>query len=126
MAVANFPSITPSARSWTPGRLPVQTLTSLAGYETRIQTGSIAVNQQLKLQFNNLSEAAGKSITDHFALAKGVYEQFDLPAAVFGGMSSYGHIKPSGNLWRYESAPSVEYGPNGRQSIEVSLVAVPQ
>jgi len=104
----------------------MQALTSMAGYEVRIMTGSIAVGHRLTLQYTNLLEAACNQITDHYALANGTFELFDLPAAVFGGMASYGHIKPANNRWRYASPPTVNYVSPGIQSITVDLVAVPQ
>lgn len=126
MAVAAFPALTPSTRSWTPGQQPFSTFNSMAGREVRVLHGSTAVGQLLALSFSNITEAKGKQITDHFALARGSFDVFDLPAAVFGGMASYGHIKPTGNLWRYSAAPAVSYVAPGVVTVSVSLVAVPQ
>lgn len=126
MAVANFPAIVPTARSWTPGQRPMQAVTSMAGYEVRVLTGSASVGQRLSLQYNNLLEAVCDQITSHYALAQGTFELFDLPAAVFGGMAGYGHIKPANSKWRYGSPPSVTYVAPGIQSVSVDLIAVPQ
>lgn len=125
MTVADFPSLTPSGRSWTPGAAPMTSFRSMAGYEVRVRHGSLAVGQQLSLAFDNLLEADAKAVTDHYALAYGELETFELPAAVFGGMASYGHIKPSQNQWRYGGPPQVSFVAPGIASVSVTLQAVP-
>lgn len=126
MAIADFPSLTPSARAWTPGTQPMTAFTSLAGAEVRVLHGSTPIGTQLQLTFSNLLEATANQITDHYLLARGTFELFDLPAAVYAGMSSYSNIKPAGSLWRYASAPSVDFVAPGVQNVTVSLLAVPQ
>jgi len=126
MAIADFPALTPSARSWTPGTQPMTAFTSLAGAEVRVLHGSTPIGTQLQLSFSNLQEATANLITAHYLLARGTFELFDLPSAVYGGMSGYSNIKPAGSLWRYSGAPSVEYVSPGVQNVSVSLTAVPQ
>lgn len=125
MAVAAFPPINPSVRTWTPGARPASAFTSLGGYEVRVQHGSVAVGALLSLSFQNLTEAVGKQITDHFAVANGSFETFDLPAEIFAGMSSYDYITPSTTTWRYAGPPAVSYVSPGIQSVSVELIAVP-
>jgi len=100
--------------------------TSTSGYEVRVLQGSASVGQQLSLVFSNLLEAKGKEITDHYEAMRGTFGLFDLPAVVFGGMSSSGHIKPASNMWRYAGAPGVTYVAPGIVSVSVELVAVPR
>lgn len=126
MSAPIFPSLTPSARVWTPGQVPLATFVSAAGYEARVQLGAMDVGQSLSLSFDNRLEAAGKQITDHYAAAKGSLFLFELPAEVYGGMASYGHIKPSASMWRYAGPPSVTYVAPGIVSVSVELVAVPR
>jgi hypothetical protein len=97
----------------------------MAGYEVRVRHGSLAVGQQLSMAFDNLLEADAKAVTDHYATAFGELETFELPAAVYGGMASYGHIKPSQNQWRYSEPPRVTFVAPGIASVAVTLVAVP-
>jgi hypothetical protein len=108
-----------------PGQPVATAFVSSSGYEVRVLQGAASVGQQLALSFTNLLEAKGKEITDHYAAMRGSFETFDLPAAVYGGMSSYGHIKPAGSLWRYASPPKVQYVVPGVVSVEVELLAVP-
>lgn len=126
MAIADFPALTPSGRSWTPGTQPMTAFTSLAGAEVRVLHGSTPINVGLQLNFSNLQETTANLITAHYLLARGTFELFDLPAAVYGGMAGYSNIKPSGSLWRYAGAPSVDYVSPGVQNVSVDLVAVPQ
>lgn len=124
MAVAAFPAIEPSSRSWTPGSQPVQSFTALSGYEARVLLGPNPIGATLALGFQNLLEAAFLQITSHYATAKGTYEAFDLPAAVFAGISSYSGITPSGYKWRYASAPTVEWTAPGIGNASVTLLAI--
>lgn len=125
MAIAAFPSVKPSARTWTPGARATSAFTSLSGYEVRVQHGSTAVGARLSLSFQNLTEAVSKQITDHFDLARGSFETFALPADVFSGMTGYEYITPSATTWRYAGPPSVTFVSPGIQSVSVELVAVP-
>jgi hypothetical protein len=86
--------------------------------------GAKPVGALLRLSFANLTDAAAQSITDHFALARGAYEIFDLPADVFAGMSSYGHITPVGTKWRYAATPTLDWSAPDVVGVSVSLMAV--
>lgn len=125
MAVQPFPSIKPSARSWIPGSRPQTAFRSQGGYEVRIQHGNVATGAQLSLGFQNVLEAVGKQITDHYAIAQGSFETFSLPAELFAGMTTYNYITATGTTWRYANPPSVTYVAPGIQSINVDLLAVP-
>ena len=125
MTVAAFPSIKPSARSWTPGTFPVSSFNTLSGFEARVLLGSNAVGTQLSLTFSNLKENEVISITDQHLLAQGSFQGFALPAAVFAGMSTYGKVTPAGFIWRYSSAPSVDWVMPGIGNVSVDLRAIP-
>ena len=125
MAVQSFPGIKPSSRVWTPGSKPQSTYRSQGGYEVRIQHGSLSVGAQLSLGFQNLLEAVGKQITDHYAIAQGSFETFAVPVEMFAGMTTYDYITATGTTWRYNRPPNVTYVAPGIQSITVELVAVP-
>lgn len=124
MAVAAFPSIKPSSRTWTPGSQPVQSFTALSGYEARVLLGPNPIGATLSLGFQNLTEAVFLQITSHYATAKGTYEIFDLPADVFAGMTSYSGITPSGYKWRYSGPPTIDWVAPGIGNASVSLLAV--
>lgn len=124
MAITAFPAIKPSSRVWLPGAQPVQAFATLSGYESRIMLGSEPVGTSLQLSFQNLQEAVALSITDHYSNARGTFETFAMPAAVFAGMTNYGSVTPAGQVWRYASAPSIAWVSPGIADVSVSFVAV--
>jgi hypothetical protein len=124
MAVAAFPAIKPSGRTWIPGSKPVQAFTALSGYESRVLLGPNPIGAALQLAFQNLTEAVFTQITNHYSIAQGTYEIFDLPVEVFAGMSNYSGVTPSGFKWRYAGPPSIEWTAPGIGNVSVSLVAV--
>ena len=86
--------------------------------------GPDPLGASLDLVFENAFEDEIKQITDHYTLAKGVYEVFALPAETFAGMTTYGQVTPAGFSWRYSGPPSIEWLSPTVGSISVSLVAV--
>jgi hypothetical protein len=119
-----FPSIEPSTRVWSPGERPQSLYESLDGIEVRFVHGSRTTKQRLSLTFSNITEAQGKSITDHYAANGTTYGTFDLPAEVFAGQGSYGYTNESDNAWRYSAPPRVTYGRPGYQSVSIELLGV--
>ena len=126
MAITAFPAIEPSSRAWVPGSQPVQSFATLSGFESRVMLGAEPVGTSLQMSFNNLKEVVALSITDHYVKAKGTFETFALPAAVFAGMTDYGKVTPEGHTWRYASAPSIDWVSPGIANVGVSFVAVHQ
>jgi hypothetical protein len=124
MAVSAFPNLKPTARTWTPGVQPMSNFTSMSGYEVRVMVGPDPIGTALQLTFENSAEADIRQITDHYVLAKGMFEVFSLPAETFAGMTTYGQVTPSGFSWRYAGPPSIEWLMPGVGSVSVSLVAV--
>ena len=124
MATTAFPAIKPSSRTWVPGSQPVKAFSTLSGYESRVMLGSKPVGTSLQMSFQNLQEVVALSITDHFVKAKGTFETFALPDAVFAGMTDYGKVTPEGQVWRYTSAPRIQWVSPGIANITVSLVAI--
>lgn len=124
MAVADFPALKPTARTWTPGVQPASTFTSLNGTEYRVLHGNTPIGTSLTLDFSNLLESDAKLITDHFVTAKGVFEVFSLPSSVYDGLAVYNNIQPAGTSWRYQGPPSVSYPAPGVVTVSVQLAAV--
>lgn len=122
--MTTFPSVQPSSRVWSPGVRPQSLYQTLDGIEVRFIHGSRTVGQRLSLTFNNITETAGKSITDHYAANGTTYGTFDLPAAVFAGMASYNYTNEATNAWRYAGPPEVTYNQPGYQSVTVELLGV--
>ena len=119
-----FPSVTPTSRSWSPGAIAQTSFSSIGGYEIRFLHADRAFGQRLSLGFVNVTNAVGKSITDHYITVMTTFESFDVPAEVYAGMATYAHMLPTGNAWRYVGPPSVIYGVPGYQSLSVELIGV--
>jgi hypothetical protein len=102
----------------------MSTFTALSGYEVRVLLGPNRINTALAMQFNNLLEDDAKLIVDHYVLARGGMDVFNLPAKVFAGSTHYGDVTPAGQQWRYAAPPTVEWVSPGVASVEVNLVAV--
>jgi hypothetical protein len=119
-----FPSVAPTARVWTPGVRAQSVYQSIDGREIRFAHGTRVVGQRLSLGFDNVLEATGKLITDHYADVETTFESFTLPAEVFAGMASYAYTNSASNEWRYASPPQVTYVSPGIQSVTVELLGV--
>ena len=122
--MSTFPSVKPSSRSWTPGARPQTIHQALDGVEIRFVHGTRTVGQQLSLSFENVTEAVGKSITDHYAANGTTYGTFALPAEVFAGMNAYNYTNEATNAWRYAGPPQVTYQTPGYQTVTVDLLGV--
>jgi hypothetical protein len=57
-----FPSLTPSSRTFTPGRHPHSEIPTLNGLQTRVRTSNVILEQRLRLTFIGLTEAQMLSI----------------------------------------------------------------
>lgn len=122
--MSTFPSVKPSSRSWTPGARPQTIHQALDGVEIRFVHGTRTVGQQLSVVFENVTEAVGKSITDHYAANGTTYGTFALPAEVFAGMNAYDYTNEATNAWRYAGPPQVTYQTPGYQTVTVDLLGV--
>lgn len=122
--MSTFPSVKPSSRAWTPGMRAQTVYQAVDGVEVRFARGSRVVGQRLTLVFENVTESEGRSITDHYDDNGTTFGTFDLPAAVFAGMSSYTYTNDPNNAWRYASPPQVSYITPGYQTVSVELLGV--
>jgi len=123
--MADFPSLRPSGRSYTPGQYPVKVYRGLSGATVKRVFGNRAFGHSIELQFQNISDANTKLILDHYYGQYGSYARFKVPDAVFSGMSTT--LKetvqsPASILWEYAEPPQVESVFNGRSTVTVRLV----
>ena len=122
--MSQFPALKPSARSLSQGNSAVQVFQSMSGKETRVITGSTLYGDALTLTFNNLQEAAAKSIVSHFRAQRGTALSFTLPAAVWAGWVEYEAAITPTQKWRYDSQPSVTGVAPSIMTVSVSLVSL--
>lgn len=123
--MADFPSIRPTSRSYSPGQFPVKTYRGLSGAVVKRVFGNKAYGHTIELQFNNISDTNTKAILDHYYGQSGSYFRFALPDAMFSGMDSTlasSVQAPSNISWEYAEPPAVESVFNGRSNVSVRLI----
>ena len=124
--MATFPTLTPSSRSFTPGRHPHSEIPTLNGLQTRVRTSNVILEQQLRLTFIGLTEAQMLSIRSHYVGQQGRFLSFFIPSSLLSGMTTPSYFTPTGYSWIYGSAPQVEDIPGTqRYTVSVELITIP-
>jgi hypothetical protein len=123
--MATFPTLTPSSRTYTPGEYPHTVYTGLSGDESRVRHSSAMAGSAVRLAFYGLTESDMLSILSHYQGQYGSFRSFDVPSALWSGMTDATAFTLTGYSWRYESSPAVADLPCGTHNVEVSLVSVP-
>ncbi len=123
--MANFPSIRPTGRSYSPGQFPTRIYRGLSGATVKRIFGNRSFGHSIELEFANITDANVKLILDHYYAQGGNYTRFALPNEIFSGMSdSLRDVvqAPTNILWEYAQPPQVESVFNGRSTVTVSLI----
>lgn len=123
--MANFPSIRPTGRSYSPGQFPTKIYRGLSGATVKRIFGNRSFGHSIELEFANITDANVKLILDHYYAQGGNYTRFALPNEIFSGMSDdlRGVVQaPTNILWEYAQSPQVESVFNGRSTVTVSLI----
>ena len=124
--MAAFPTLTPSSRTFTPGRHPHSEIPTLDGLQVRVRTSNVILEQQLRLTFIGLTEAQMLSIRSHYIGQQGRFLSFAIPSSLLSGMTTPANFTPTGYSWIYGSAPQVEDIPCAqRYNVSVELVTIP-
>ena len=124
--MAIFPTLTPSSRTFTPGRHPHSEIPTLNGLQVRVMTSNVILEQQLRLTFVGLTEAEMLSIRSHYVGQQGRFLSFAIPSSLLSGMTTPAYFTPTGYSWIYGSAPQVEDIPGTkRYTVNIELVTVP-
>jgi hypothetical protein len=125
-----FPTIEPTARSFTAPRWPTSGVTTQSGVTTRRLWGSRPSQAQLSLSFDNISDDNAGLIVAAYNSAKGATTELTLPNVLFNGASAAltGWLNTTstgaGMKWFFsEEPPTVESVAPGRSSVRVALVA---
>jgi hypothetical protein len=124
--MATFPTLTPSSRTFTPGRHPHSEIPTLNGLQVRVMTSNVILEQQLRLTFVGLTEAQMLSVRSHYVGQQGRFFSFAIPSSLLSGMTTPANFTPTGYSWIYGSAPQVEDIPGTqRYTVSVELVTIP-
>jgi hypothetical protein len=117
--MADFPSITPSGRTFTPGRIANTQFVALSGDQKSVRQGNTSVAHALSLSFDRLTTTQFKEIAGHYEL-HGEFEQFELPSVITQGATI---SIPSGYLWKYANSPQFEFAAGTiTGSVELNLL----
>mgnify|MGYP000317595924 CR=1 FL=1 len=118
--MADFPTLTPRSRAYTPGSYAVYRTTTLSGDDITVRRNNAATDYRLSLTFISGSTDDQNEVFTHYALHHR-FQSFDLPTSVLSG----GDLTfPSGYQWIYASPPEVVYEPGlVTVSVELQLVA---
>ena len=124
--MATFPTLTPSSRTFTPGRHPHSEIPTLDGLQIRVRTSNVILEQQLRLTFLGLTEAEMLSIRSHYIGQQGRFLSFAIPSSLLSGMTTPAYFTPTGYSWIYAGAPQVEDIPGTqRYTVSIELITVP-
>jgi hypothetical protein len=123
--MANFPSLTPSSRTFTPGRHPHSEIPTLSGLQTRVRTSNVILEQSLRLSFAGLTETEMLSIRTHYIGQQGRFLSFTIPDDLLSGMGTPAGFTPTGYSWTYAAVPQISDVACGRYDVSVELATVP-
>ena len=111
MTARPFPALTPTGRSYKPGRVPETVFTSQNGASSFIQFGGAFVNAELSLTFANISDQDAADILQHYSSVVGDDRVTFGDNKGFGGMGAklQGKLEDGTGLlkYRYDGPPQV-------------------
>lgn len=117
--MANFPSLIPETRTYTPGAFAVYRSNALSGDQIAVRRNNAATGYLLSLTFLNSTVTDQKAIFNHYAI-QNRFQPFDLPSAITDGG---GFSFPTNYQWIYAGPPEVTYS-TGRIEVSVQLELV--
>jgi len=127
--MADFPSLTPTSRRFSPGVYPVKAYRTLSGIAARRTFGNRPYGAKLELEYRNATDATVNTLLDHYHSQTSINERFELSSNVTAGMSTdvanevESTAADRGNLrYEYEQPPQVESVRPGIYNISISLM----
>lgn len=117
--MADFPSLTPETRTYTPGLFAVYRASTLSGGQVAVRRNNAATNYLLSLTFVSSNASQQRAIFNHYAVHNR-FQSFDLPSAVTDGG---GFNFPPYYQWIYSGPPEVTFTA-GRSEVSVQLELV--
>jgi len=118
--MADFPSLTPQGRTYTPGSYAVLRTNTFSGAEVSVRRNNAAFDHRLRLTFVSGSVTDQNTVFSHYAIHNR-FQPFDLPTSVLSGSDL---TFPTNYQWIYAGPPEVSYDPGVvTVSVELQLVA---
>lgn len=128
MAARAFPPIQPTGRSYSPGAIPQTAFKALNGATTTIRYGNRRSDSELKLTFQNISDANAATLLalyEQTAVSDDwiTFTAADGAAGASPELANYlREVGGSGLRWRFAEPPSVDSVVPGRSSVQCSLI----
>lgn len=132
----NFPALTPSSRSFSPGEYPQTVFEAQNGAKTIIRYGNRQVNAKLTLSFTNITDIEAYSIVENYKNVnkdwdyiifseaqglKGIEDIHFRSAIQFAGSTNARGTDRC--RWRYAGPPQYSSVSPGRANVSCSFVA---
>lgn len=118
--MADFPTITPSIRTFAIGKVANTQFIALDGGQKSVRKSSSSVGHSLSLSFDRLTTTDFKNIVGHYQV-HGEFQQFALPSVITQGATI---PIPSSYLWKYANSPQFEFTA-GTITCSVELMLLP-
>lgn len=129
--MADFPSLVPSARVFTPGSFPHEPHTVMDGSEVRVRSSSVVIDARLSLTFDLLASSDAMDVLSHYQGQLGGFLSFAIPAELTTGIAAASDITTAGHRWLYLQPPTAEdvamdgASPGSFYTVSVQLGSVP-
>jgi len=118
--MADFPTLTPETRTFTPGSFAVMRTKTVSGDDFSVRKTNAATDYLLSLTFVSSDATQQNSIFAHYVI-QNRFQPFDLPSSITDGG---GFTLPAGYQWIYVNAPKVNFTPGSVEvSVDLELVA---
>lgn len=118
--MADFPSLTPQSRIYTPGVFAALATDTLSGSHVTVRRNNAAFDHRLSLTFVSGTVTDQNTVFEHYAIHNR-FQPFDLPASVLAGSDL---TFPTNYQWIYAGPPEVSYDPGVvTVSVDLQLVA---
>ena len=114
--MADFPSLNPQARTYTPGSYAVLRTNTFSGDEVSVRRNNAAFDYRLGLTFISGTTEDQNEIFSHYAVHNR-FQPFDLPNSILSGSEL---TFPASYQWIYAEPPQVSYDP-GVVTVSVQL-----
>ena len=128
MPARNFPVITPTSRTFTPGTFPQTTFEAQNGATTVMRYSNKLVNSKLSLTFANITDAQAESILAHYIDVNSDWDYviFTNARALRGmaiDLQRRINGQPDGLRWRYMKPPQVTSVQPGISTVQCEFCA---
>ena len=125
-----FPSISPSSRSYSPGKFPQTEFRAQNGALTVVRFGSRRVDSELDLGFQNITDADAALILANYEAVNRAWDSVTFSTAsgtsgISGSLADYiSEAGGSGLRWRYAEPPSVTSVLPGRSTVRCRFIGI--